>query len=184
MRGVHWKAIVMLACLGGLTVGAQARQVPEARESGSGLGFKMLSHPSWRIEERAQMIIFHIEETPGNRVSATIQRSWERPLAFEDLVPSALQNVYGYADHFFVARLRIHDRPVLHIEAHPQGRPEEYLLDYFLLHNRSLYRVSFYAETAEDFRRYQMLFLKMINSFQFVPDAASAAGTDAAQGAP
>lgn len=70
---------------------------------------------------------------------------------------------------------RLNAAPALHIEAHPAGRPREYLLDYFLLHDRYLYRISFHAETVHNFRRYQMLFLKMVNSFRFVsPPAAGA----------
>lgn len=108
MRKKRWLRAWVL--IGGLCLGGTVRAAGDVPRHGTGdapngLGFKMLSHPSWRIEEEVNTITFYIDETPGDQVWATIHRSWEYPLTFDDLVPSALQDVYGYADNFFVARI-------------------------------------------------------------------------------
>lgn len=133
-----------------------------------GLGFQILCGSRWPVQAEEQGINLVISQTEKEWVQVSISKSQEKGLFFEDLVPSAMQRVYGYADGFQYDRLDLNGRPTVKIVGMPQSEEKKIFMDYFLLAGTQLYRISFTADSGETLKRYEPLFMEMIKSFDFI----------------
>jgi hypothetical protein len=136
------------------------------------LGVKILCGAKWTTTKQFQKIVFEIRIEEEGGVTATIEKSRESGLFWEDLTPSALQYVYDYADHFKYTQLMLGLQKAVCIIGHPRSNSDTQLLDYFLLKEKNLYRVSFAVTPQTDFQEYEPLFENMIVSFEFLSDTA------------
>ncbi len=132
------------------------------------LAFKMFCNPRWQTSRKTLSLKLVIDGTPQREVSVTVSKSEEVGLSYEDLKPVALKRVFEYADEFKYAKTYVNWNRVIRVEAQPQGQPETYLLDYFLIRDSQLYRISYSAQSREQFRKYLPLFAEMMRSFEFI----------------
>ena len=129
--------------------------------------FKILCNPRWPTQRNTQSLKLVIDDE-SEEVAVTISESEEVGLTFADLTPTALKRVYEYADEFKYAKTFVNWNKAVRVEARPRGQPETHLLDYFLIRDSQLYRISYSAGSAEQFRKYLPLFVKMMKSFEFI----------------
>jgi hypothetical protein len=134
------------------------------------LQIKILCNPRWPTTKKENQLSMILAQTESGEITVTVSKSFERGLDYQDLTPVALQRVYGYADYFKYARTRIDRKPVIRIEGHPRDNHGHHLLDYLLLQDTILYRVSYKASTYEDYRKYLPVFVKMMRNFDFLGD--------------
>ena len=160
--------LLMAIILTGMTPASQAESPPAVdliECADRQLNFKILCNPRWPREREPLSLSLMISEPDERPVRLTVEQSPEPGLSLADLTPPALQRVYQYQDHFTFARTAIGGLPAVRVEGQPQGQDETYLLDYFLLNEATLYRVSYAAQTRAQFRRYLPLFSEMMRSF-------------------
>lgn len=130
--------------------------------------FKILCNPRWPTRRNTQSLKLIVDASVDAEVSVTVSKSEEVGLAFSDLTPVALKRVFEYTDGFKYAKTFVSWKKAVRVEAQPQGMPETYLLDYFFIRDSHLYRVSYSAQSAGQFRKYLPLFAKMMRSFDFI----------------
>lgn len=152
---------------------AQGEGHPAAVCVESQLGIRIPCSPQWPVERGPRGITLRIRDTAQERVTLTIEKSRESGLLFEDLTPSALQYVYDYADHFRYSRTRLQGYLTVCIEGHPASREDLRIMDYFVLKDMTLYRMSFQVSPPARFEAYQPLFREMAGQFEFVESAAT-----------
>ena len=133
-----------------------------------GLGIKILCGPKWQLQPEETGLTLIITQSDQESTKVTVSKSKEAGLFYEDLIPSALQRVYGYADGFQYERSRLNERPMVKIVGALKSKPDEILMDYFLLAGTQLYRISFSVDSEQTLHRYEKLFDKLINSFDFI----------------
>ncbi len=143
-----------------------AREIDEDRSA----AFYLLTHPSWPVERGHGFVRIRIEDGPEGRAAITVTRHDEPAILPEELTPSALQRVFGYADGFRFGRIRLGRRTVVHVLGHPQGHPDEVLSDYFFLHHGRIFRISCVVSPAQAYLHYRSLFRKIVRSFRFADD--------------
>lgn len=137
------------------------------------LAFKILCNPRWPTRRNdGQLSLLIVPEGVDGQVNVTISRIAEQGLSFDDLTPSALSRVFGYGEDFTYAKTRIFWNKAVRIEARSGDAHTPYLLDYFFIQNKSLYRVSYNAQGFENYRKYLPLFAKMMRSFDFISPSA------------
>lgn len=161
----------------GVSIGPSLAQPPDEGKSidliecgDRDLAIKIFCNPRWQTIQKENSLTMILAKTASGEITVTVSKSFERGLDYQDLTPSALQRVYGYADYFKYARTRIHRQRVIRIEGHPKDNHGQHLLDYLLLNDTVLYRVSYKAATYADYRKYLPVFVKMMRSFDFLPD--------------
>ena len=130
--------------------------------------FKVLCNPRWPTQRNTQSLKLIIDDVDSQEVSVTVSKSEEAGLVLSDLTPTALKRVFEYADEFKYAKTFVNWKKAIRVEAQPQGQPQTYLLDYFFIRESQLYRISYSAGSAEQFRKYLPLFAKMMRSFEFI----------------
>jgi len=132
------------------------------------LQVKISCNPRWPTERKDTQLKMVISASGNDNVTVTISK-WEEPaLRFEDLNPAALQRVYAYADAFKYAKTRVNRRQAIRVEGHPQAALNTVLLDYFLLNNSYLYRISYAASSYPAYRKYLPVFVQMMRQFDFL----------------
>ncbi|HPB67548.1 MAG TPA: hypothetical protein PLT76_10095 [Candidatus Omnitrophota bacterium] len=132
------------------------------------LEFKILCNPRWPTQRNTQSLKLIIDATAQAEVAVTIYKSEEVGLTFSDLTPTALKRVFEYSDEFKYARTFVNRQKAVRVEAQPLGQPETHLLDYFFIRDSHLYRISYAARNAGQFRKYLPLFAEMMRSFEFI----------------
>ncbi|MFA5260134.1 MAG: hypothetical protein WC450_02775 [Candidatus Omnitrophota bacterium] len=130
--------------------------------------FKILCNPRWPTQRNTHSLKLIINASAHEEVSVTVSKSEEVGLTFADLTPTALKRVFEYTDKFKYAKTFVNWMKAVRVEAQPQGLPETYLLDYFFIRESRLYRISYSAGSAGQFRKYLPLFAKMMRSFEFI----------------
>lgn len=132
------------------------------------LGVKILCDPAWQVTKQFSSVTLQVSQLENDQATVTIAKSLESGLLFEDLTPSALQNVYDYADHFKYSRLNLRQGKAVCVTGHPAAQPDTQLIDYFILKDTDLYRISFSVSPQQKFKDYGKLFEDMILSFEFL----------------
>lgn len=131
------------------------------------LGYKITCSPFWDLDTKPDGISLVLNDTPGQTVSVKISKWKETGVRMEDLTGPTLQYVFDYADFFIMGKTKIGDKPAVWVKAHHYDHPNTQLLDYFLINQTLLYRISFSVNTKEKFLNYEPLFDKLIESVDF-----------------
>ena len=163
---------------GSLTIGFAAVTAPESKHFkfrlpltdciDKNLGYKIKCSPLWDLEIAPQSIVLKIISEPDRSVTATISKSQESGLALADLTPVVLKDVYDYADAFRIGKTYVRNYPALQVLASSAKHPEIKLLDYFVVKDSHVYRISFAVSNKEQFAEFEPLFKKIIHTFRFV----------------
>ena len=132
------------------------------------LQFKILCNPKWTNTRTDNDLTMVLAKTSVGDVTVSVSRSIERGIVFTDLTPEAVQRVYGYGDFFKYAKTKIHGQRAVRIEGHPHGNRNRCLLDYLLVNDFHLYRVSYLAPDYVQYRRYLPVFVQMMRQFEFL----------------
>ncbi|MCR4336348.1 MAG: hypothetical protein NUV91_00880, partial [Candidatus Omnitrophica bacterium] len=80
----------------------------------------------------------------------------------------ALQRVFKYQNSFKYTRTKLNWQEAILVKAYPKNDNNTVLVDWFLVKDRHLYRLSFSVSPKDNFPKYKSLFLAMANSFEFI----------------
>ena len=131
------------------------------------LGYIINCSPDWDLEVKPKSIMLVVSGEPQKIVTVTVTKFDESGLSLADLTPRALQNIFKYSDYFKVGKTTVAGQKGLIVLASPAFHPEVQLVDYLLIRNTNLYRVSFSVNTKKHFEEYKPLFVGLIRSFRF-----------------
>lgn len=131
------------------------------------LGYRIKCSPDWKLETKPKSISLLINEQADQTVSMTVTQHEENGLTLADLTPKALKDVFRYAEHFRIGKTNIGKEKGVVVEAALADFPDVMVLDYYLIKDQFLYRISFSVNKRELYSEYKPLFRKLITSFVF-----------------
>ncbi len=142
-------------------------QMPLIRCVDDGVGVSLLCSRDWTVRRSPLAVTWTLIDGPQEKVKISIAKSRESGLTYEDLVPSALQYVYGYADGFRYGTEKVRGRRAVVVEGFLKDDPDVTVKDYFIIDRSDLFRLRFSFSDKENFYRYELLFGKILNSLRF-----------------
>ena len=131
------------------------------------VGISLLCAREWEVKRLPLTVTWVVVDDLEEKVEITVAKSQESGLTYEDLVPSALQYVYGYADGFRFGKKRIYGHKMIAVEGVEAADPLMTILDYFIIKQRDLYRVRFRFSKKDATSRYRPLFIEILKSLRF-----------------
>ena len=132
------------------------------------LGYKIKCSRQWRLDTQPNGIVLLIHDEPNKLASLSINIHDETGLNFADLTPKALRRVFKYGDHFQMGKTKIGNKKAVVVLAQSEAFPDTQLLDYFMIQEGYLYRVSFSVNKKEFFEDFRNLFKEIIGGFEFL----------------
>lgn len=130
------------------------------------LGVKFLCNRDWKLKTEQKAILIIISEGPA--VTLTIAR-FNSPVVFlEQLTQKTLQDLGQYAGGFTHEIVPFANQKAIKVQGIAEDFPEIRLLDFYLLHDLSLYSVLFSVNPQEEFEQFGPLFNRIVASFTFL----------------
>ena len=136
------------------------------------LAFKILCNPKWPVTRDENFLRMEIGAGTA-KAYVTVSQSEESGIDHTDLNASALQRVYHYVDGFKYAKTKVHWRKAVRIEGQWKSVPNIHLLDYFVIRDKRLIRVSYSAWSKKTYYKYLPVFAAMMRSFDFIEEEAT-----------
>lgn len=134
------------------------------------LGIKMLCNAEWEYQEGDNAILLLVSEEPT--VTITITKLGEDFRYLEQLNRDFLYSLGEYKDGFKTESVKIADRKAIKVKAFSSQYPDIRILDYYFVHDSSLYGLLFSINPKEEWDNYKFLFQKLANSFEFIERSA------------
>jgi len=130
------------------------------------LRVKFLCNPDWALETEADAMLIVISEDPA--VTMTIAKSKSPVIFLGQLTKEALQEMGQYAEGFSQEKAKLASGDAIKVQGFSREFPEIRLLDYYLLHDLSLYSVLFSVNPKEKFDDFGPLLNQIADSFGFL----------------
>lgn len=162
--GLAFLIVFLLPAMGLAQIDPQIRLI---RCVDDDLGISLLCSREWDVKRSPLTVKWTVVDRPEEKVEITVAKSQESGLTYDDLVPSALQYVYGYADGFRFGRKKIRGQKMVAVEGFLTDDPSMTVLDYFIIDQRDLFRIRYRFSAKDMAYRYQPLFQKILNSLRF-----------------
>ncbi len=144
------------------------------------LGFQIKCSPHWQREISPESLMLVVKGRPRHIVTVTITKFAQGQYLWEDLSPKNLQANFHYEPDFKIGPSRVGGQKAVIVIANPIHYPNVQILDYFVIKNKALYRISFSVNTRNRFEEYKDLFAVLIRSFTFTePSSTSLSRVDA-----
>ncbi len=132
------------------------------------LGFKMKCNPDWKLQAQNDNMFIILSESPNEVVTATISKSKNEVKNISELTRSVLQEIGQYENFFTITKTTVGTQPALKVEAKSKEFPEIQLYDFYVVRNNHLYSILFSCKPESRFTAYKPLFIKIIESFEFI----------------
>jgi len=131
------------------------------------VGVSLLCAREWEVKRSPLTVTWTVADNPQEKVEISVAKSPESGLTYDNLVPSALQYVYGYADGFRFGQKKVRGRKMVIVEGVEADNPAMTVLDYFIIDQRDLYRIRYSYSAKDMLYRYRPLFTRTLNSLRF-----------------
>ena len=170
-NGVNMKklffATLCLFCLFASSVlAADQKEVTLQSCSDQKLGIKFLCNPDWDLETQNDAMLITISDNP--RVLLTIMKSTQSVLLLEQLTERMLTSIVDYKDGFTKNRIPFAGGEAMAVEGSLESAPQIRVLDYYVIHDNSLYGILFSVEPKEKWDDYKGVIDTIAKSIEFV----------------
>ena len=132
------------------------------------LGVKFLCDGDWSLETDKGAVLIGISEKP--EVSMTLLKNDAPVMALELLSPQALKGLGHYEDGFSSRLIKLNGQDVLKMEGAMKDVPDTYVMDFYLIHDVSLYGILFTISPQKHFPEFKPLLITILKSFAFLED--------------
>ena len=131
------------------------------------LGVEILCNRHWKQEVEPHAVMMIISEDPA--VLLTVTRAEQPVTGIDELTDERLKTLGQYADGFKSERTRVGDDQAVRVEGFAAQYPEMRLLDFYVIHDYTLYSFLFSVNPKEQWDRCAVLFGKIVQSIK-IPD--------------
>jgi len=133
------------------------------------LGISFYCNPNWKIKSTKKMMTTTISTYPN--VIFTVEKTNSRMGFLSQINQLSLESMNLYAKGFGTEHIKIAGRETLKIKAFSKKNPDIRLADYYLIHDLTLYRISFLVNDKDAWDKYKFLIKSIIESLDFVDKA-------------
>lgn len=144
----------------------QAYEAPEALCEDDVLAIKFPCHPDWEIEtvENAALIIMKKEPD----ITGIIARLDSRIKFLPQLTRDFLEEKGRYSDGFRIETVNFAGRSAVKVKAFSRENPDKRLLDYYFIHQETLFGLLFSVEPKDETEEAMFLFKAIADGFEFM----------------
>jgi hypothetical protein len=128
------------------------------------IGVELLCNHNWKQEIEPHAVMMIISADPA--VLLTVTRSDQPMTGLDELTNDRLKTMGQYADGFKVEQTKIGDDQAIRVEGFAAKYPEMRLLDFYVIHDYTLYSFLFSVNPKEDWDNYKVLFGKIAQSIK------------------
>ena len=132
------------------------------------LKVQFLCNPDWQLQTEKNAMHLIISDDPA--VTLTIAKADSPVIFIEQLTDKALKAMGQYQDGFFKARVKVASQDAVKVEGLSEQFPEIRLVDFYVIHDLSLYSILFSVNPKGEWFRYAAVLEKIIQSFQFMDE--------------
>ena len=130
------------------------------------LGVRLLCNPDWELQTDKETILIIISSDPA--VTLTIARQKTPLISVEQLSNTLLTELGQYEEGFDTERIHLAGQEAIKVKGFYKSYPQIRLLDYYLIHNSSLYMVLFSVNPKEKWDDYKFLIKRITESLSFL----------------
>jgi hypothetical protein len=132
------------------------------------LGVELLCNRQWKQEVEPHAVMMVISPNPA--VLLTVARAEEPVTGIEELTVERLKALGQYAEEGFKAeKVTVNGNQAIRVEGFAKDYPELRLLDFYVIHDYTLYSFLFSVNPKEEWDNYSVLFGKIAQSIK-IPD--------------
>ena len=131
------------------------------------IGVELLCNRQWKQEMDPHAVMMVISEDPA--VLLTVAKAEQPVTGIGELTNERLKTLGQYADGFKVEHLQINGDEAVRVEGFASNFPEMHLLDFYVIHDYTLYSFLFSVNPKEAWDNYTVLFEKIAQSIK-IPD--------------
>jgi hypothetical protein len=173
------KKLILTACVvlaSAFNVGAQENPLTTVEVPGiidlhpcrdNQIGVEVLCNRKWRQEVEPHAVLMIISEDPA--VLFTVAKADQPVTGIDELTDDRLQILGQYAEGYKAEHLRINGDEAIKVEGYSAQYPEMRLLDFYVIHDYTLYSFLFSVNPKEEWENYKVLFGKIVQSIK-IPD--------------
>jgi hypothetical protein len=131
------------------------------------LGVELLCSGKWTQEVEPNAVVMVIREDPA--VLLTVGKSEQPVTGMDELTDERIGALGQYEDGFTAERVKIGSHEAVKVQGVAKDYPEIRLLDFYVIHDYTLYSFLFSVNPKEDWDNYAVLFGKIAQSIK-IPD--------------
>jgi len=126
------------------------------------LGVELLCNRKWKQDKEDNVVMMVIEEDPA--VLLTVARMEKPVTGIEELTADRIKILGQYADGFKTQRVRVGGDEAVKVEGFSEPFPEMRLMDFYVVHDYTLYSFLFSVNSKDEWDNYTVLFDKIVES--------------------
>jgi hypothetical protein len=131
------------------------------------VGVELLCNRKWPQEVEPNAVMMIISSDPA--VLLTVAKAKEPITGIEELTQSRLKAIGQYAEGFKAERVKVDGNEAIRVEGFANEYPEMRLLDFYVIHDYTLYSFLFSVNPKEEWDTYAVLIGKIAQSIK-IPD--------------
>jgi hypothetical protein len=131
------------------------------------IGVQLLCNRNWPQEIESNAVMMIISHDPA--VLLTVARAKEPMTGIDELTDDRIKALGQYADGFKAERTRMGSDEAIRVEGFAAQYPEMRLLDFYVIHDYTLYSFLFSVNPKEEWDHYAVLIGKIAQSIK-IPD--------------
>ena len=130
------------------------------------LGVELFCNRNWKQDIEPNAVMMIIAEDPA--VLLTVARTEKPVTGIEELPDDRIKVLGQYADGFKAQRVRVGGDEAVKVEGFSEPFPEMRLMDFYVVHDYTLYSFLFSVNSRDEWGNYAVLFDKIVQSIKIV----------------
>ncbi len=131
------------------------------------IGVELLCNAKWAQEVEPNAVVMVIKADPA--VLLTVGKAAQPVTGLDELTPERIQALGQYAEGFTAERVKIGSNEAIKVQGFAENYPELRVLDFYVIHDYTLYSFLFSVNPKEEWENYAVLFGRIAQSIK-IPD--------------